>query len=66
MNPDPALDIETIVRSLLALSGVRPPEDEIQRYIDRYPTIRDSLAALHTLEVPPDTPGILTFRSGDT
>jgi hypothetical protein len=57
------VDSETLVRSLLALSGVAPPEDEVAEYIANYPKTRAAMDALYAVEGHAGTDGILVFRT---
>lgn len=57
------MDPDTTVRSLFALAGVSPPEDEMAEFIAGYPALREQLATLYAVPDTPLTDGILVFRA---
>lgn len=59
------MDTETTVRTLFALAGVTPPEDEMAEFIAGYPATRESLDLLYAVPDTPLTDGILVFRPAD-
>lgn len=59
------MDADVTVRTMLALAGVAPPEDEIKELIAGYPATRESMAAMYALAELPGTDGVLVFRAAD-
>ena len=59
------MDADTTVRTLFALAGVAPPEDEMAAFIEGYPATRASLDLLYAVPDTPLTDGILVFRPAD-
>lgn len=59
------MDAETTVRTMFALAGVTPPEDEMAAFIAGYPATREALATLYAVPDTPLTDGILVFRPAD-
>ena len=59
------MDTETTVRTLFALAGVTPPEDEMAEFIAGYPATRESLDLLYAVPDTPLTDGILVLQPAD-
>jgi len=57
------MDPDTTVRSLFAVAGVSPPEDEMDEFIAGYPAMREQLPTLYAVPDTPLTHGALVFRS---
>lgn len=56
---------DTTVRTLFALAGISPPEDELQALIAAYPATRETMDLLYAVPDTPLTDGILVFRPAD-
>ncbi|MCC6435265.1 MAG: hypothetical protein IT196_09575 [Acidimicrobiales bacterium] len=63
--PTETPDTETTVRTMFALAGVTPPEEEMAAFIAGYPATRAALDALYAVPDTPLTDGILVFRPAD-
>lgn len=56
--PDP--DVDTIVRSLLTASGLTPPHDAVEAFVQIYPTLRKMADSLYEIpEVRYEEPALI-------
>jgi len=57
------MDNESTVRALFGIAGVTPPEEEIQEYIETYPTSRATWDSLYAVEGSSDLDSAMVYSS---
>lgn len=56
-----SVDPDQTVRTLLAVAGIQPSEEEIRAAVDGYPALRETLRRLHALPIDHEEQPALEF-----
>lgn len=57
------MDNETTVRLLFGIAGLTPPEDEIQEYVETYPTSRATWDSLYDVAGSSEPDSVLVYSA---